>query len=674
MNDPATTKDKLVARVHSGSSSDIEGPSAGKGSTVNADPPKGKGKRKRRRHKKNKDGIQDLENEVECLAAASAQSELQPETDNERIQPETDFEERYHQHQAQHQAQLEEVSEKCQELDEVYEYTVESMAELVASYKTLKKKYETSQSFNKLYFEKVRTLNFDAIYANGVHQTEVTDLQKVVEDCKEREKNMDVLLESTKLEVTGLENRLKSRANESTEKDDLIEDLRSQLQNKGLQFEAKVVQMQDLEVRNVEEIKRRSKDEQTRVTDLEVRLAEAESNANLKDEIIQDLRQQLQDKGSQLEAKVVEMQDLENRNRKRVTDLKALLAKAESNAEQWKNNNKLLVNNLESRLEAAERSVRASGKAHNAYQDRITELEESQCENERSIKGLEDALEAKKADINAYIKQNESYVKQIEQLTPQSVPLPSSPALLPVEEGQSLDDAPVLEDALKAKNADIDAYIKQTESHVKQIKQLTLQFVRLPSPEEALLPVEEEQSLTPSETDSQSVVLVDGKIEREDTPVDEAIEMEDAPLSQVEGTAGRRFTKIDYWLQVLVQLLYLTYIFIMVDFHVNRQFNYAPLETTCGDWIGSELISVNSNTFEVAIGNVTTPWTYVYPSRQDLIASNVTMVAAPEPSPEKESSPIPEWHATIGTWEAVGVGAVVVLSFGAGWALYGSYF
>jgi chromosome segregation ATPase len=601
MDDPVIIKDKLIARVNSESDgSDVEGPSAGEGSTVNADPPKGKKKRRRRR--KNKDGIQNLENNVGCLAAASAQSELQPETNNERIQPETEFEERYHQHQAQHQAQLEEVSEKCQELDEVYESTVESMTELVASYKTLKKKYETSQSFNKLYFEKVRTLNFDATLANAVHQTEVTDLQKVVEDCKKREKNMDVLLESTKLEVTGLENRLKARANESTEKDDLIQDLRSQLQNKALQLEAKVVQMQDLEVRNVEEIKRRSKDEQTRVTDLEVRLAKAESNANLKDEIIQDLRQKLEDKGSQLEAKVVEMQDLENRNQKRVTDLKALLAKAESNAEQWKNNGKLLVNNLEARLEIAEKSVRASGKQHNAYQGRITELEDSQCENERQIKGLEDALKAKNADIIAYIKQNESYVKQIEQLTPQCQET--------IEE--KLEDVPVSG--------------------------------------------------------------VDGTIEREDTPMDEAIETEYATVFQVKGKTERRISKIDSCLQMLVQLLYLTSIFLMVEFHVYRQSNYAPLETTCGDWIGSELISVNSNTYEVAVGNVTSSWSYTSPSRQDLIASNVAMVAAPEPSPENESSPIPEWHATIGTWEAVGVGAVVVLSFGAGWALYGSYF
>jgi hypothetical protein len=40
--------------------------------------------------------------------------------------------------------------------------------------------------------------------------------------------------------------KVKARDNEPTEKDDIIQDLRQQLQNMGSELEAKVVQMQDI--------------------------------------------------------------------------------------------------------------------------------------------------------------------------------------------------------------------------------------------------------------------------------------------------------------------------------------------------------------------------------------------------------------------------------------------
>jgi hypothetical protein len=58
--------------------------------------------------------------------------------------------------------------------------------------------------------------------------------------------SVDDLLESIKLEITDLENRFKARDNEPTEKDGIIQDLRPQLQNMGSELESKVVQMQDI--------------------------------------------------------------------------------------------------------------------------------------------------------------------------------------------------------------------------------------------------------------------------------------------------------------------------------------------------------------------------------------------------------------------------------------------
>jgi hypothetical protein len=68
--------------------------------------------------------------------------------------------------------------------------------------------------------------------------------------------------------------------------------------------------------------------------------------------------------------------------------------------------------------------------------------------------------------------------------------------------------------------------------------------------------------------------------------LDQLLEREDAPVFQVDGTIERRITKVDSWLQMLVQGLYVYSILmdLMSEYSSNSQSKHAQFNTTCGDW------------------------------------------------------------------------------------------